>query len=85
MREAFFLDGQAGRLFCTGVRHPNESRRPAALICPPFAEEMNKALHVAAVVSGLDAADHTFSRGVWRDQVAEWSRDWMLAHFGRRS
>lgn len=32
----------------------------------------------------LDAADHTFSRAVWRDQVAEWSRDWMLAHFSRR-
>lgn len=30
----------------------------------------------------LDAADHTFSRAVWRDQVADWSRDWMLAHFG---
>ena len=30
----------------------------------------------------LDAADHTFSRAVWRDQVAEWSRDWMLARFG---
>lgn len=30
----------------------------------------------------LEAADHTFSRAVWRDQVAEWSRDWMLARFG---
>jgi exosortase A-associated hydrolase 2 len=54
MREAFFLDGQAGRIFCTGVRHPSdpqEGRRPAALICPPFAEEMNKARHVAAALS----------------------------------
>ena len=53
MREAFFLDGQAGRIFCTGVRHPSdphEGRRPAALICPPFAEEMNKARHVAAAL-----------------------------------
>ena len=30
----------------------------------------------------LEAADHTFSRAVWRDQVAEWSREWMLARFG---
>ena len=26
----------------------------------------------------LDAADHTFSRAVWRDQVAGWTRDWLL-------
>jgi len=26
----------------------------------------------------LDDADHTFSRAVWRDQVATWSRDWIL-------
>ena len=54
MREAFFLDGQAGRIFCTGVRHPSapqEGPRPAALICPPFAEEMNKARHVTAALS----------------------------------
>ncbi|MGB5495848.1 MAG: hydrolase 2, exosortase A system-associated [Sedimenticolaceae bacterium] len=53
MREAFFLDGQAGRIFCTGVRHPSdwqEGRRSAALICPPFAEEMNKARHVSAAL-----------------------------------
>jgi len=25
----------------------------------------------------LDEADHTFSRATWRDQVAEWSRDWI--------
>ena len=26
----------------------------------------------------LEEADHTFSRAVWRDQVADWSRDWIL-------
>ena len=26
----------------------------------------------------LDAADHTFSRAVWRDQVAGWTADWVL-------
>ena len=25
----------------------------------------------------LDDADHTFSRAIWRDQVAAWSRDWI--------
>ncbi len=29
-------------------------------------------------VRRLDEADHTFSRAAWRDQVAEWSRDWIL-------
>lgn len=26
----------------------------------------------------LAEADHTFSRAAWRDQVADWSRDWVL-------
>ncbi len=26
----------------------------------------------------LEAADHTFSRAVWRDQVADWTRDWIM-------
>ena len=26
----------------------------------------------------LEDADHTFSRAIWRDQVAAWSRDWIL-------
>jgi exosortase A-associated hydrolase 1 len=26
----------------------------------------------------LAEADHTFSRAAWRDQVAEWTRDWLL-------
>ena len=26
----------------------------------------------------LTEADHTFSRAAWRDQVADWSRDWVL-------
>jgi hypothetical protein len=30
-------------------------------------------------VCRLDAADHTFSTSAWRDQVAQWSRDWILA------
>ena len=25
----------------------------------------------------IDRADHTFSRRVWRDQVADWTRDWL--------
>jgi len=25
----------------------------------------------------LDAADHTFSRSIWRDQVASWTLDWV--------
>lgn len=29
-------------------------------------------------VCKLDEADHTFSRALWRDQVAVWSRDWIL-------
>ena len=28
-------------------------------------------------VCRLEEADHTFSRAVWRDQVAAWSRDWI--------
>ena len=27
-------------------------------------------------VCRLEAADHTFSRAAWRDQVSSWSRDW---------
>jgi hypothetical protein len=27
----------------------------------------------------IDDADHTFSRRAWRDQVAEWTRDWVKA------
>lgn len=27
----------------------------------------------------LDDADHTFSRRAWRDQVAEWTRDWVAS------
>ncbi len=30
-------------------------------------------------VRTLEAADHTFSRAVWRDRVAAWTRDWLLA------
>jgi exosortase A-associated hydrolase 1 len=27
----------------------------------------------------IDKADHTFSRRAWRDQVADWTREWMRA------
>ena len=27
----------------------------------------------------IDDADHTFSRRAWRDQVAEWTREWVAA------
>ena len=27
----------------------------------------------------LDGADHTFSRRAWRDQVAEWTREWVVS------
>lgn len=30
----------------------------------------------------LEEADHTFSSAVWRDQVAEWSREWLLTQLG---
>jgi exosortase A-associated hydrolase 1 len=30
-------------------------------------------------VCRLEEADHTFSRALWRDQVAVWSRDWILS------
>lgn len=33
----------------------------------------------------LEEADHTFSCAVWRDQVAAWSRDWILGLSGRRA
>lgn len=33
-------------------------------------------------VRRLDAADHTFSRAAWRDQVVEWTRDWIMQRFG---
>lgn len=52
MRVAFFLDGAAGRVFCTGAlqeRQDNQQRR--VLIIPPFAEEMNKSRHVLAALS----------------------------------
>lgn len=52
MPQAFFLDGAAGKLFCTGSLH-GESRDPRrkVLIVPPFAEELNKARHVLATLA----------------------------------
>ncbi len=31
-------------------------------------------------IKTLAPADHTFSRACWRDQVAVWTRDWLLAN-----
>jgi exosortase A-associated hydrolase 2 len=60
MRVAFFLQGGAGRIFCTGSLHdPGGAQRRSALIIPPFAEEMNKSRHVLAALSkSLEAAGH---------------------------
>lgn len=58
MYTAFFLDGQQGRLFCTGVVHEIAARRQF-LILPPFAEEMNKSRHIlSAMVRALGDAGH---------------------------
>lgn len=52
MRTAFFLEGIAGSLFCTGTLHAQgRERRRKVLIVPPFAEEMNKSRHVLAALS----------------------------------
>ena len=32
-------------------------------------------------VERLSDADHTFSRATWRDQVATWSRNWLVRQF----
>lgn len=56
MQTAFFLDGQHGRLFCTGFLHPPAQSRRRFLILAPFGEEMNKSRHVlAALVRALGA------------------------------
>ena len=57
---AFFLEGTAGRLFCTGSIS-DEAAGPghSVVILPPFADEMNKSRHVlAAVVRALGSAGH---------------------------
>ena len=52
MRVAFFLDGAAGRVFCTGTLHPDDrSVRGRLLIVPPLAEEMNKSRHLLAAIA----------------------------------
>lgn len=52
MRVAFFLDGVAGRLFCSGTRHPDPGMaRGRILIVAPFAEEMNKSRHVLSALA----------------------------------
>lgn len=59
---AFFLDGVAGSLFCTGSLHgPGQEPRRKILIVPPFAEEMNKSRHILA---GLAAAIGTSGHDV---------------------
>ena len=50
--EPLFLDGTAGRLFA--IHHPPQGGAPperAALYLPPFAEEMNRARRVAALLA----------------------------------
>jgi len=52
MRVAFFLDGAAGKVFCTGTLHPDKaSIRGRVLIVPPLAEEMNKSRHLLAAIA----------------------------------
>lgn len=60
MRSAFFLEGLAGSLFCTGFLHPRGTgQRRKFLIVAPFAEEMNKSRHVLAALSvALGEAGH---------------------------
>ena len=60
MRSAFFLEGSAGSVFCTGFLHPRETgQRRRFLIIQPFAEEMNKSRHVLAALSvALGEAGH---------------------------
>jgi exosortase A-associated hydrolase 2 len=60
MRSAFFLEGSAGSLFCTGFLHPPETgQRRRFLIIPPFAEELNKSRHVlAALAAAIGEAGH---------------------------
>lgn len=48
----------------------------AASASPPWREMMAGADFVRR---DLPPADHTFSRRAWRDQVAEWTRDWVAA------
>jgi exosortase A-associated hydrolase 2 len=57
---AFFLDGVAGKLFCTGSLHElGQNPRRKVLIVPPFAEEMNKSRHVlAALAAAIGDAGH---------------------------
>ncbi len=51
MRSAFFLEGTAGGLFCTGFLHDQEKQpRRKFLIISPFAEELNKSRHVLAAL-----------------------------------
>jgi exosortase A-associated hydrolase 2 len=58
--EPFFLDGAAGPLFCVFFPAQQRSRR-AALVLPPFAEEMNKSRRMLALAAralqkaGLDS------------------------------
>lgn len=60
MPQAFFLDGVAGKLFCTGMLHEQGKQpRRKVLILPPFAEEMNKSRHIlAALAAAIGDAGH---------------------------
>lgn len=62
----------------------NKSRRMAALLgCSTAASPTWQSLMSRPTVTRLElsAADHTFSRREWRDQVASWTADWIKAHW----
>lgn len=52
---AFFLDGSAGKLFCVYFE-PQGECRGAVLLCPPFAEEMNKSRRMMSLTAAALAA-----------------------------
>jgi exosortase A-associated hydrolase 2 len=59
MREAFFLDGEQGRIFCLRNRDQQVAPRSAALLLPPFGDEMNKSRHVLTqLVNVLGCTGH---------------------------
>jgi exosortase A-associated hydrolase 2 len=60
VRDAFFFDGPAGQLFCTGYLHPEDiKKRRFFLLLAPFGEEMNKSRHIlAAIARSLGDAGH---------------------------
>lgn len=60
MRVAFFLDGAAGKIFCSGALRPEgQAVRGRVLLIPPLLEEMNKSRHVlSAIIREADDAGY---------------------------